>query len=203
VRSCTEDMGTVTPWLLLLGLALAALPARAGESVVLPLVIHVVDVVSADFVAQHVARANEIFEPYRVQLVALETKALAVKHAALDNKEDRDALGAYAERGAIDCFFVRSLRDVDDPKEMRRGVHWRSRTHAGKHYVIVSSIAGPNVLAHELGHYFGHPSHSDVAGNLMSYLPGEGLPVLGTKQVAKMQRAIRRYLESGELKQRH
>ena len=195
------------PWVLLLGIALTAYPARAGEGVVLPLVVHVVaengrDVVSADFVAERVARANEIFEPYGVQLVALKAKTLAGKHAALENKDDRDALGAFTERGAIDCFFVRSLRDVDDPEQMRRGVHWHSRTHEGKHYVIVSSIAGPNVLAHELGHYLGNPGHSEVAGNLMSYIAGEGLPILDSKQLAKMQRAIRRYLRSGELKQR-
>ncbi len=100
----------------------------------------------------------------------------------------------------IDCFVVRSLRDVDDPSAMRRGVHWRSQTHAGAHYVIVSSIAGLNVLAHELGHYLGNPAHSEVAGNLMSYTAGEGLPTLDIKQQTRLARVLRGYLKSGELR---
>jgi len=83
---------------------------------------------------------------------------------------------------------------------MRRGVHWHSQLHEGRHFVIISSIAGPNVLAHELGHYLGNPAHSDVAGNLMSYTPGEGLPVLDEKQQKRLGRSIRSYLKSGEIR---
>lgn len=184
---------------------LTATPVRAGESVVLPLVLHVVveeglEVVPASFAAERVGRANEIFAPYGVQFAITAQTTVQGEHADLEDKADRDALGAYAKRGGIDCFFVRSLRDVDDPSQMRRGVHWRSRAHAGRHYVIVSSIAGPNVLAHELGHYLGHPGHSEVAGNLMSYTAIEGLPVLDARQVKTMWRAVRRYLGSGELR---
>lgn len=201
------SMSSTLSWALALSFALGALTARAGEAMVLPLVLHIVDdgsgpVVSDGFTSEQVARANEIFAPHGVQFVVTSEVVRAGRHAALEDKADRDALGAYAERGAIDCFFVRSLRDVDDPSVMRRGVHWWSRTHTGKHYVIVSSVAGPNVLAHELGHYLGHPGHSEVAGNLMSYIAAEGLPVLEPKQVARMQRAARRYVQTGELKQR-
>lgn len=186
---------------------LFAFAARAGETVVLPLVVHVAvaqgaDVVPEGFVAERVARANEIFAPYGVSFKVEATVALGAQHAALETRADRDALSAYAQRGAIDCFVVRSLRDVDDPRELRRGVHWHSQTQQGRHYVIISSISGPNVLAHELGHYLGNPAHSEVAGNLMSYTAAEGLPVLDEKQQRRLGRTVRGYLKSGELKAR-
>lgn len=182
---------------------LFAAPLRAGEALVLPLVVHVAaGVVPEAFVAEHVARANEIFAPYGLQFSVQKAVVLPAKHAALETREDRDALGAYEKRGAIDFFVVRSLRDVDDPAEMRRGVHWRSQTHAGAHYVIVSSIAGPNVLAHELGHYLGNHRHSEVPGNLMSYVAGEGLPVLDAAQQKRLARTVREQLKSGELRPR-
>ena len=186
-------------------MVLVAFVARAGESVVLPVVVHVATidgaaVVPEGFVAERVARANEIFAPYKVAFEVRATVPLAGQHAALETKADRDALSAYAKRGAIDWFVVRSLRDVDDRTQLRRGVHWHSQTQSGTHFVIVSSIAGPNVLAHELGHYLGNPAHSEVAGNLMSYTPGEGLPLLDDKQQKRMARTLRAYLKSGELK---
>jgi hypothetical protein len=179
--------------------------AHAGEVVTLPLRVHVeqVDgtgVAAADFVAERVARANEIFAPYGVSFVVVQTVLLAGKHAALETRADRDALGAYAKRGVIDCFVVRSLRDVDDPQHLRRGVHWRSQTHEGTRYVIISSISGTNVLAHELGHYLGNHAHSDVAGNLMSYTAGEGLPFLDEKQQKRLGRTVRELLSRGELR---
>jgi hypothetical protein len=190
-------------WLLAVVALLIAAPLRAGQAVVLPLVMHVVaDAVPEAFVAEQVARANGIFAPYGVQLVVEKTVALPAKHAALEARQDRDALGAYTKRGVIDCFIVRSLRDVDDPAEMRRGVHWRSQTHPGAHYVIVSSIAGTNVLAHELGHYLGNHRHSEVAGNLMSYVAGKGLPVLDAAQQKRLARTVREQLKSGELRAR-
>jgi hypothetical protein len=194
---------TTAAWLFALVALLFAAPLRAGEPVVLPLVVHLVaDAVPETSVADSVARANEIFAPYGVQFAVDKTVVLPAKHAALEARADRDALGAYATRGVIDCFVVRSLRDVDDPAEMRRGVHWRSQTHAGAHYVIVSSSAGPNVLAHELGHYLGNHRHSEVPGNLMSYMAGEGLPVLDAAQQKRLARTVREHLKKGALQAR-
>lgn len=182
-------------------LALLSLAADAPTPITIPLIVHVAardgdDVVPDTFVAQRVARANAIYAPYGVQFTVRKTVALAAKHAALETREDRDALGAHVNRDAIDCFIVSSLRDVDDPSQLRRGVHWHSRSpsYQGAHFVIVSSVAGPNVLAHELGHYLGNPAHSDVVGNLMSYMPGEGLPVLDPAQQKRVSRAARRFI---------
>jgi hypothetical protein len=100
----------------------------------------------------------------------------------------------------INCFVVASLRDVDDPSRYRRGVHWRPRGGpAGRHVVILSSIAGPTVLAHELGHFFGIRRHSAVAGNVMSYAHGTGGPVFDDRQARTVTAFARRFLATREL----
>ena len=184
---------------------LACPPVRttyAREPIVLPIAWHVVHeadgaVVSEQFLSERLARANAIYAPYGVAFATVSSAAIAAAHAALETKADRDALGSAAVSGAINCFVVRSLRDVDDPAQMRRGVHWHA---PGAHFVILSSIAGLNVLAHELGHFLGNRAHSERAGNLMSYLPGPGLPVLDAAQQRKLERALRGYLARKELR---
>ena len=156
--------------------------------------------VSPEWIAERVARANEIFGVYGVQFEVVGRQALAERHAALETRADRDALGQYFARGTIHVFCVESLLDVDEPGRVRRGVHWRSTTHAAAHFVVVSKISGPDVLSHELGHYLGNPSHSDVAGNLMSYEHTDVLPFLDAKQQQRMTRTIASYLRSGELR---
>jgi hypothetical protein len=171
---------------------------------VLPIVFHVAaagegQAVSDAFLTTQLARANAIFGPYGVRFVETGRHPLAGAHAALESRADRDALGRYVARGAIDCFVVASLRDVDEPARMRRGVHWRSRSYPGAHFVIVSAIAGPDVLAHELGHYLGNPEHAEGPDNLMSYARTRPDPILDDSQLARMKAAITRYLRRGEL----
>jgi hypothetical protein len=186
-------------------LALAS-PLRAREPIALTIDFQVVrvdggQVVADEFVPERIASANRIYEPYGVRFVQGSMLDLAAAHAALESAADRDALGAKVRARVINCFVVRSLRDVDEPERMRRGVHWHSRTYPGAHYVILSSIAGPDVLAHELGHYLGNPKHSETAGNLMSYQRGDvSLPFLDDAQIRRMERTIRGYLKSGELR---
>jgi hypothetical protein len=156
-------------------------------------------VVDEAFIADRIARANEIFAVHGVQFAVTARKTLAERHAAMETRADRDALGEYFARGTVHVFCVASLRDVDEPERMRRGVHWRSTTHRGAHFVILSAIAGVDVLAHELGHYLGNPEHSDVPGNLMSYERTEVLPFLDEKQVARLRQRLKAYLSSREL----
>jgi hypothetical protein len=190
---------------LLSTLAAGGLPAaRARAAQVLPIAFQIAageaqPVVTPEFVAERVARANQIFAAYDVQFVAAATAALAGEHAVIETAADRDVLGANVRRGVINCFVVGSLRDVDDPTQMRRGVHWHSRAYPGTHYVVLSSIAGPDVLAHELGHFLGNPKHSDTPGNLMSYQRTEALPFLDAAQALRVQRSVRAYLRTGEL----
>lgn len=184
--------------------AFVASRALAESPVVLPVTLHIVQragtpVVDDAFVAERFARANQIFAPYGVQFEVRERKPIDERHAALETRADRNALGTYFARGTLHLFCVASLRDVDEADRMRRGVHWHSTTRAGAHYVIVSSIAGVDVLAHELGHYLGNPEHSDVAGNLMSYEHTEVLPFLDDTQQAKLRRRLKTYLSTKEL----
>jgi hypothetical protein len=185
----------------------AARPASAGGATTLVIDVQIArdggkPVVDAAFIAERVARANEIFAPYAVRFVQGATLPLDASRAALETAADRDALGASVRASVINCFVVRSLRDVDDPAQMRRGVHWHSRAYPGAHYVILSAIGGPAVLAHELGHFLGNPKHSEVAGNLMSYQHTDALPFLDALQQRRMARTLRGYLRSGELKAR-
>jgi hypothetical protein len=198
--------------LAMVALLLSAWPIRAARAeaaadstVWLPVVVHVAQVAGKPvappaFIAERIARANQIFAAYGVGFTVTRAIVLAESHARLESRADRDALAADAQRGVIDCFVVESLRDVDEPERVRRGVHWRSTTRRGAHFVIVSVIGGVDVLAHELGHFLGNPEHSDTPGNLMSYQRGDGLPFLDTRQVARFRRALHHYLQRGELR---
>jgi hypothetical protein len=200
-----RSVARILATLLILAPVLEPAGARAdSRATALPITLHVaesggVPVVDESFIAARIARANEIFARYGVQFAVKERKPLAERHAALETRADRDALGTYFARGTIHVFCVASLRDVDEPERMRRGVHWHSASRSGAHFVIVSSIAGPDVLAHELGHYLGNPEHSEVAGNLMSYEHTEVTPFLDEAQVGRLRRRLRTYLTSREL----
>lgn len=185
-------------------LCLLPQPAAAAAPTTLPVTLHVVErdgtpVVDAAFIEARLARANEIFAPYGVQFTVVARSSLGGEHAALETREDRDALGAYFARGTIHVFCVASLLDVDEPGRVRRGVHWHATTHPGAHFVIISAISGPDVLAHELGHYLGNPQHSDVAGNLMSYEHTDVLPFLDEAQQRRLRRRLKAYLATREL----
>ena len=180
-------------------------PRTQPARVVLPLVVHTVHVddkpiAPPDFIALRVARANEIFAPYGVAFEIIKSLPLPAAHAQMKDRPDRDALAQYTARGAIDLFVVEELADVDEPGRMRRGVHWHARTRPGAHFVILSLLGGESVLAHELGHYLGNPEHSETPGNLMSYQHTEVLPFLDPAQQTKLQRALRNYRKTRELK---
>ncbi|MET0384817.1 MAG: hypothetical protein ABW321_02605 [Polyangiales bacterium] len=206
----TAAQGLLLSAVLILGSLTTAQPAG---KVHLGLRLHVAEqsdspVVDEAFISSRVTRANEIFAPYGVSFEVSSRAPLAARHALQVSREDRDALAEYGAPGAIDVFIVAALRDVDEPgpddqPHWRRGVHWhagpRSR-FVGRHYVILSSIAGLSVLAHELGHFLGNPEHSHVPGNLMSYEHTDVLPFLDRSQVARLRRALTRYLRSGELR---
>ena len=95
-------------------------------------------------------------------------------------------------------MIIDTLRDVDDPKLLRMGVHWRPQKDQKKHYVIVAGSAWPTSMAHEIGHFFGN-DHSKTVNNLMSYdRSGDGIFLSETQ--GKTCRAFARiYLRSKEL----
>jgi hypothetical protein len=179
---------------------------KARKPVTLEVVFHVADmdgrpVADAAYLDPRLERANEIFAPLGVVFARKDLVPLGSEHATIDDVAGRDVLGRDVTRGVINCFVVRTFRDLGDPNILRRGVHWHSRTYKGAHFVILSSRSHDiNVLAHELGHFMGNPQHSEVHGNLMSYDRGEELPVFDEKQSRNIQRALRRYLASHEVR---
>lgn len=174
--------------------------ATQERALVFPLRVHVAPgaseseapAVSDEWLREQVATANQLFGPHGVGFRVEEQYRLPERHAMLETRSDRHALGALVDSSRIDVFIVRSLRDVDDPSLMRRGVHWRPAGYPGAHFVIVSAIASPTVLAHELGHYFGNP-HSMTPGNIMSYERGDGPPFFDAAQGVRIRRFARNF----------
>jgi hypothetical protein len=156
-------------------------------------------VVDDAWIETELASANTIFAPSHVSFVVRETRALDPRFTHVETRADRHALGEELRPGLVNVFVVGSLRDVDDPTLMRRGVHWRPAGIPGAHFVIVSSISGPDVLAHELGHFFGNP-HSDVPNDVMSYQrDGTITAFFEAHEIARIRRSARRFLRSGEI----
>ncbi|HEX6246040.1 MAG TPA: hypothetical protein VFZ61_34185 [Polyangiales bacterium] len=196
---------------LLLGLTCLAwpawLPRARGAARPLPVLFHVAlesgkAVAEPAFLAQQLERANAIFAPLGVTLACVGLRSAVRVPAAIVSREQRDALGMLLQPRVLNVFVTGTLMDVDEPGRARRGVHWRVRSEPRRHLVILSAKAGPHVLAHELGHFFGNPAHSQTPGNLMSYTPTEALPWLDPAQIARVQASAARMLAEGELKSR-
>jgi hypothetical protein len=189
--------------------ALLALPpfgatARAADPLRIPVVFHVAQVngeavAPESFIAEQLAAANAIYGPRGIELVQRESIPLHGKHAELVTRTDRDALLRYVQTGAIHCFVVARLMDVDEPGRERRGVHWRPRPAPQRTFLIVSKISKSFVLAHELGHLFGNRTHSDVPGNLMSYKRWDGPRVLDEAQIQRVRSTLAVLLKLGTI----
>jgi hypothetical protein len=140
--------------------------------------------------------AQTLFASFDVRFSHTRGPLLDAWLAHLETRADRDALAAHLQANVVNVFVVGSLRDVDDPSQMRRGVHWHAPS--GAHYLVVAATAPATVLAHELGHFFGNP-HSHVVDNVMSYQRTGGPVFFDAAQGRRIAARARGYLESGEL----
>lgn len=189
---------------ILSALCLVASVVHAREPSRIPVVFHVAQldgaaVAPTSFIAEQLVAANAIYRPLGIELVEREGAPLAAAHAELITRADRDALASHVSKGAIHCFVVAKLMDVDEPGRERRGVHWHPRTKPRHSFLIVSKISKPYVLAHELGHMFGNPTHSQVPGNLMSYERTAQTPFLDAAQVRNVERTLAAMLKNGTI----
>jgi hypothetical protein len=188
-------------------LLLAAPPVHAApetsEAVTFPISIAVAtqDGVPARddaWIATQIDDANALYGPLGVRFRWTLRREIAGAHAELHSRADRDALAPLVEKNVIDVFVVSVLEDVDEPGRFRKGVAWTSKP-TGKRFLVLSAAAPRNVLAHELGHFFGN-GHTAVADNLMSYVrtPG-GTVFLDDTQIERIRLFSSRFLESGRL----
>jgi hypothetical protein len=129
------------------------------------------DVQTPQWVAEQVQEANRLFAPVEVGFRVGSAKVVAGELADVRTRLDRDRLGRQEHSlGVVHVFVVRRLADVDVEGEVIRGVHWRDRAETSRRWIILSSIAAPMVLAHELGHFFGLP-HTKHRESLMNKSP--------------------------------
>ena len=150
----------------------------------------------AAWLAAEIDAAEALFEPFGVRFAKADGAPLEARVAHVETRADRNALASHVTPHVIDVFVVGSLRDVDDPTQVRRGVH--GHAPSGAHYLILVASAPRTVLAHELGHYFGNP-HSHVLDNVMSY-ERSGAPVFfDADQGKRIAARALTYVKSGEL----
>lgn len=168
----------------------------------LPIVFRVAEdiapVVGPRWIDEQLRWANRVFAPTGMRFQVLEVVAMPEKYRDVDTIYARNRLERFVRGGVVNCFVVGRLRDIHDPTQMRRGVHWQVSGVSPKHYVILSKTGPPTTLAHELGHYFGIPEHSSVAGNIMSYVHGDH-PAFDSEQTERVRRAAFEDLRMGRL----
>lgn len=155
-------------------------------------------VVDVAWLDAQIAEANRMYGESGMRFRRGAPGRLDPRFAQILTREERDAAAGELEPGAINLRVTGALADVDEPGVVRRGVHWHVRADPARHFIILSKIAAPGVLAHELGHYFGNP-HSKVVDNLMCYDRTGGPVFLDGKQRAVIRRTLAGYLERGEL----
>jgi hypothetical protein len=184
---------------------LAALPAGAKPPAIPPLPLSVAVAVEGGravredaWIEAQLAEVERLYGPIGLRFKRAEGRALPERLARLETRQDRDALDAERLVGVINAFVVASMRDVDDTRRYRMGVHWRHTVMTSHRYVIVTADALTSTLAHELGHYFGLP-HAYTVDNLMSYSRTGERVFLTRSQAANLRAGARIALAAGEL----
>lgn len=154
------------------------------------------------FVDAQVLEAERLLGPLGVHVKKASSRTLASSFAKIETRADRNGLASELRAGVINVYYVESLRDVDDPRYLIQGVHWRPTAgpakDQGKRWIFVAAAASPTTTAHELGHYFGLP-HVKTKNNLMSYERDGGTVFLDPKQGESMVAFARLYVRSREL----
>ena len=152
------------------------------------------------WIAAQIDEATTFYAPFGVHFRWTLRREIPSAHAEMHTRADRDALAPLVEKNVIDVFVVAALEDVDEPGRYRKGVAWTSRAPAPPaRFIILSAVAPPKVLAHELGHFFGN-GHTDVPDNLMSYTR-TGAPVFfDDAQIERTRSFAERFLATGRLR---
>jgi len=157
------------------------------------------------WLSEQFKEANRLFKALGVCFELTELLSHPKGDARVRTREQRSALGSRGQfqKGVVELFIVDRLDDVDIPDAYIRGVHWRhpdDRAH--RRWIILSRIARPLVLAHELGHYFSLPHGKDPL-SIMNKTPRETPPMsergFTRAEHRKMRRAWRA-MRGGQLR---
>ena len=151
------------------------------------------------WVDAQIREATRLFTPHGVRFTKVASRTIDARYAHLETRKDRDALEKELRPNVVNVFVVASLKDVDEADRMRMGVCWSPHADQATRFVVVSSIAKPSVLAHELGHYHGLP-HSKVTNNVMSYDRDGGEIAFDAVQSRTIRSSAERYFREGFLK---
>ncbi|MDH5491622.1 MAG: hypothetical protein OEY14_06695 [Myxococcales bacterium] len=124
-------------------------------------------VVDRRWIDAQILEANRIFAPAGIAFQPEPPQPLAAPFASIRSRRARHALARFAAPRRVNVFIPGYLGDLEAPERPIWGVHWRTRG-PHRHHVILSAAAGSDVLAHELGHFFGL-GHETGPLNIMSY----------------------------------
>jgi hypothetical protein len=201
-------MGPALPLLLHLG-SLCSLPEAITDPPAAPVVapmplsIAVAEqdgapVQTPEWLAEQLVEARRIYNHFGIYFRKTRTRKLDGRFAQLETRADRDALAGELEKGVLNVFVVASLRDVDDDKLHRMGVHWAPNGDLKRQYVIVAASARKTTMAHEIGHYF-KLQHTSTPDNLMSYARTGAEVFLTASQKATVIASAKAYVQRKEL----
>ena len=145
------------------------------------------------------AVANESFAPYGVAFRASPVRENG-DPAALDDMDAMDTLMEPRDLHRIDVFVVASigLLDESDSECLGLTLSGRGTEQHLPEFIAISAAAAEDVLAHELGHFFGL-GHVADPHNIM-YPSDRSTPppwVLDASQGARIRLALRQFSERG------
>lgn len=150
------------------------------------------------WIDDQIAETQRLYNGFGIYFTKAEVRTIDGRFASLENRRDRDALATQLKKGYLNVFIVSSLRDVDDPKLFRMGVHWAPNGDLKRQYCIVAASARRTTMAHEIGHYFGL-QHTQTADNLMSYSRTGADVFMSATQKVKVTTNAKVYLARKEL----
>jgi hypothetical protein len=124
-------------------------------------------VASVEWWREQLATADRHYAKLGVGFRVVSVTALPAANARVADVPARNALARHVREGAIHVFVTARLDDIDIAGAQLNGVAWRIAPRSPTKLVVLSTIAWPLTLAHELGHVFGLP-HSSYPISIMN-----------------------------------